>query len=423
MISFEISEKIKQELQMTEAIAKSAMRSAAREVDENEHEASADEFIKLMWPVMQQNAAGSVKRAKAKLNGGENGASDEPKQSTAYTRLLHNIEMLSWGDEGIYLAIPGPMLGGTAVEAAGTPEQIIRFLEPFTDGDPRWGSMAMTEPGAGSDTSAISTTAMLDEASNEWVINGEKIFCTGGKRALVDSEGFVVVWATIDREAGRSGMKSFVVPAGTPGVEVVKIEDKLGIRASDTVSIVFKDARVPFENVLGSAEVRKKGDSTTKGFKGAMKTFDASRPTVAAMAVGVARAAVDFTLETLADNGVEIRYDAPPYEITAVERDVLDMQAQLRAAWLLTLRAAAMMDQREPNARESSMCKAKAGKSATWITQKAVEILGPLGYSREWLVEKWMRDARINDIFEGTQQINQLIVARQVLGYSGSQLR
>jgi acyl-CoA dehydrogenase len=420
MISFEIPEKIKQELQMLEMVAKTTMRPAARDVDEDEQEALPEQFIKTMWPVMQGVTKGTVKRAQAQIDGEEAKKSEGP--SIAYTRMLHQIEMLSWGDEGIYLSIPGPMLGGTAVEAAGTPEQKVRFLGKFTEGGPRWGSMAMTEPDAGSDTSAIATTAVLDEETNEWVLNGEKIFCTGGKRSLLDSEGFVVVWATIDKEAGRGGMKSFVIEAGAPGLEVTKVEHKLGIRASDTVSILMKDCRVPYENILGSPEVRKK-DGNTKGFKGAMKTFDASRPTVAAMAVGVARAAVDFVREALDEAGYEIRYDAPPYEQTVIERDFIWMEGQLRASWLLTLRAAAMMDEREPNALESSMCKTKAGEAATEITQKAVELLGPMGYSREWLVEKWMRDAKINDIFEGTHQINQLIVARNILGYSGADLR
>lgn len=425
MISFEIPEKIKNELQMIEMVAQTTMRSASREVDEDEQVAAPGQFIKTMWPVLQDITKKTVERERAKVEGTEGKERTGP--SYAYTRMLHQIEMMAWGDEGIYLCTPGPGLGGFAVEAAGTPEQKVRFLEPFIEGEPRWGAMAMTEPGAGSDTSAISTTATLDEETNEWVLNGEKIFCTGGKLALLESEGFVVVWVTIDKEAGRAGMKSVVVPAGTEGMEVVKVEHKLGIRASDTVSIVFKDCRVPYDNLLGRPEVRSKADGdgkkSTKGFKGAMKTFDASRPTVAAMAVGVARAAVEFVKETLEKAGVEIRYDAPPYEQTAVERDFIWMEAQLRAAWLLTLRAAAMMDERAPNALESSMCKTKAGEAATRITQKAVEILGPLGYSREWLVEKWMRDAKINDIFEGTHQINQLIVARNVLGYSGRELR
>jgi acyl-CoA dehydrogenase len=154
-----------------------------------------------------------------------------------------------------------------------------------------------------------------------------------------------------------------------------------------------------------------------------MKTFDATRPIVAASAVGIARAALEYTRETLAKEGIEVDYTKPRHELTAVERDLMEMEAQYQAAWLLTLRAASMMDHGRANRLEASMCKARAGETVTWITQKAVEMLGPLGYSRELLVEKWMRDAKINDIYEGTKQINLLIVARSILGYTRQQLK
>jgi acyl-CoA dehydrogenase len=235
----------------------------------------------------------------------------------------------------------------------------------------------------------------------------------------------VIVWATVDKSAGRAGIKSFVVEAGTPGIKVVGCEKKLGIRASDTATLVLENCRIPRGNLLGSAEVKrldpKQGGD--KGFKGAMATFDASRPIVAAMAVGVGRAALDFVKEELARQGIAIRYDAAPRELTAIERDVIEMEAELQAARLLTWRAAKMLDRGERNNLEASMAKAKAGLAVTRITQKAVELLGPPGYSQKLLVEKWMRDAKINDIYEGTQQINQLIVARRILDYSSSILR
>jgi acyl-CoA dehydrogenase len=277
--------------------------------------------------------------------------------------------------------------------------------------------MAMTEPGCGSDTSAITATATRDGA--EWVLNGEKIFVTWGKRAAENPGGLVVVWATVDKSAGRAGMKSFVVPAGTPGMRVEKLEKKLGIRASDTATIIFDNCHIPFENILGSPV--DKGE--TKGFKGAMATFDATRPVVAAMAIGVGRAALDFIKETLRKQGIQIRYGVPRQNLTVLERDIMEMEANYKAAKLLTLRALWMMSQFQPNNLEASMAKAKAGLAVTKITQKAVEIMGPLGYSRKYLLEKWMRDAKINDIFEGTGQINMLIVARRVLDYSRDQLR
>jgi acyl-CoA dehydrogenase len=283
--------------------------------------------------------------------------------------------------------------------------------------------MAITEAGAGSDSAAIESTAELD--GDEWVLSGTKIFCTNGEGASQVEGGFVVVWATVDKSAGRGGIKSFVVPAKTPGMKLVGLEKKHGIRASDTGTLVFENCRIPAGNLLGSAEVKKRDPKKTgdKGFKGAMATFDASRPIIAAMAVGIGRAALDFTKEELDRQGVVIRYDAPRVDLTVVERDVIEMESELQAARLLTWRAAAMMTRGKPNNLEASMAKAKAGLAVTRITQKAVEILGPPGYSTKLLVEKWMRDAKVNDIYEGTQQINQLIVARRILDYSSSMLR
>jgi acyl-CoA dehydrogenase len=322
--------------------------------------------------------------------------------------------------------MPTPALGGSAVAAAGTPEQKERFLAPFRgDGHPIWGAMAITEPAAGSDAAAIETTAQLDEATDEWVLNGNKIFCTAGERAASVDGGIVVVWATVDKSAGRGGIKSFVVPGNTPGMTVIGCEKKMGIRASDTATLRLENCRIPKDHLLGSAVVKKQkdGGGGDKGFKGAMATFDASRPIVAAMAVGVGRASLDFLKEELARQGVEIRYDAPPRGLTAIERDVIEMEADLQAARLLTWRAAWMMNRGRPNNLEASIAKAKAGLAVTRICQKAVELLGPVGYSRKILVEKWFRDAKINDIFEGTQQINQLIVARRILDYPSSMLR
>jgi acyl-CoA dehydrogenase len=279
--------------------------------------------------------------------------------------------------------------------------------------------MAMTEPQAGSDTSAIRATAVLDKETNEWVLNGEKIFVTAGHKAMIDSDGFTVVWASIDPKAGRAGMRAFVVEAGAPGCSVTKMEHKLGIRVSDTVSIVFQDCRIPFENILGSPTVEK----STKGFKGAMATFDATRPIVAAQAIGIARATVELLKAELEKKGVVIRYGLPRQKLTNIEREVIDMEIQLRSAWLLVIKALWMADNKKHNPAEASMAKVRAGDIVVKITQKAVEILGPLGYSRELLLEKWFRDAKITDLYEGTGQINRLVVARNILGYRGSELR
>jgi acyl-CoA dehydrogenase len=202
---------------------------------------------------------------------------------------------------------------------------------------------------------------------------------------------------------------------------VTKVEDKLGLRCSDTASIVFEDCRIPFENVLGQPEGLDK--KKTAGFKGAMATFDSTRPGVAASAIGVGRAALEFVREVFEKEGIPVRYGASPYSLRAAERDLMEMDANLHAARLLTWRAASLLDEGKPNNLEASMAKAKAGLAVTKVTQKAVELLGPLGYSRKYLLEKWMRDAKINDIFEGTGQINLLIIARRILGFSSKQLK
>ena len=403
MIDFELSPGIENTRQMIHMMADQTMRPISREFDEREHE-DPTEWHEMMWNVSAQSPVS--------FGGGKGKKEDGPSERNLASVV--SIEELSWGDAGLYLSIPNPGLGGAAVAAAGTPEQRQRFLSRFSGGKPKWAGMAITEPGAGSDSAAITTTATRD--GDEWVLNGTKIYCTSGHRALEKSEGFVVVWATVDKSAGRAGIKAFVVDHGTPGATVIRVEDKMGIRASDTAAIVFENCRIPFDNILGNPEV--KGE----GFKGVMATFDATRPAVAASAIGIGRAAVDFVRDALAKAGVEIRYEAPMHKLTALERDFMDMEANLQAARLLTWRAAWMMDRGKRNNLEASMAKAKAGLAVTRVTQKAVEFLGPLGYSRKLLLEKWMRDAKINDIFEGTQQINLMIVARRILGYSNKEL-
>jgi acyl-CoA dehydrogenase len=389
-------------------VAHEQMRPLSRKYDQTEH-GRPQEWIDFWWSEGRKGAPVDIEQA-----------------SDGFVTVCIQAEELCFGDAGLYLRTPTPALGGSAVSSAGTPEQREQFLAAFREeGPPIWGAMAITEPAAGSDSAAIQTTADFDEDTREWVLNGTKIFCTAGEGASQDEGGLVVVWATVDKEAGRGGIKSFVVPARTPGMKLVGLEHKLGIRASDTATLVFEDCRVPEANLLGRREVKKRSPkpSGDKGFKGAMATFDASRPIVAAMAVGVGRASLDFLKEELANQGLAVRYDSPPRTMTAIERDVIEMESELQAARLLTWRAAKMINAGTPNSLEASMAKAKAGLAVTLITQKTVEILGPVGYSQKLLVEKWMRDAKINDIYEGTQQINQLIIARRILEYPSSMLR
>jgi len=401
MIEFELTPEEEQVIKAAHEEAEKVVRPIARYYDEHEHD-SPDDLIKKMWD--QQRAGGG--------GGGMLGMG---------VGAALRIEEACWGDAGLMLTNPGSGLGGAAIMSSGTNEQRMKFLGRFAEGEPKWGAMAMTEPGCGSDTSAIQTTAVRD--GNEWVLNGEKIFVTGGKRSAETPGGLVVVWATVDKSAGRAGMKPFVVEAGTPGMRVEKLEKKLGIRASDTATIVLENCRIPYENILGSPEVRDTTRGDTAGFRRAMATFDATRPIIAAMALGVGRAALDFVKEELERQGIKLRYGTPKTKLTAIERDVMDMEAAYKAAKMLMMRAVWMMGQFQPNNLEASMAKAKAGLAVTRITQKAVEIMGPLGYSRKLLLEKWMRDGKINDIFEGTGQINMLVVARRVLGFSSRELK
>lgn len=415
MISFETPKPIKNMVMMVQTVAENMMRPVSRHFDDHEHEIPWD-YINFMHDSMKQLGSPTGPETEE-----EDGAEEEVKKDRPpiqYQRLAHLVEMLSWGDTGLYLNTPVGMLGSAAVQATGTPEQKKRFLRNILGEKPVMDAMAMTEPHAGSEMpSQTRTTAVRD--GDEWVLNGEKIFVTAGHKALVDTEGFVVVWATIDPEAGRAGVRPFVVEAGTPGCSVTKLEHKLGIRASDTATIVLQDCRIPFENILGSPEVKKK---TEKSFKGAMATFDASRPFVAASALGVARASLEFLNEKLDEGGVEIRYGLPRSRMTNLEREIVDMEIMLRSAWLITLKSVWMMDEKIPNNLEASMAKVRAGDVAVKITQRAVELLGPLGYSKEHLLEKWFRDAKINDLYEGTGQINRLIVARRILDYSRHEL-
>lgn len=401
MIEFDLSPEELDVIKKAHEESEKVIRPLARYYDEHEHD-SPDDLIKNMWNQQLSGTGGG-----GMLGMGVGGAL--------------RIEEACWGDAGLMLTNPGSGLGGAAIMASGTNDQRMKFLSRFSEGNPKWGAMAMTEPGCGSDTSAIQTTAVRD--GDFWILNGEKIFVTGGKRAAETPGGLVVVWATVDKSAGRAGMKPFVVEAGTPGMRVEKLEKKLGIRASDTAAIVLENCRIPYENILGSAEVRDTSKGDTAGFRRAMATFDATRPIIAAMALGVGRAALDFVKEELDRQGVRIRYGLPKSKLTAIERDVMDMESGYKAAKMLMMRAVWMMSQFQPNNLEASMAKCKAGLAVTRITQKAVELMGPMGYSRKWLLEKWMRDGKINDIFEGTGQINMLVVARRVLGFSSRELR
>jgi acyl-CoA dehydrogenase len=230
----------------------------------------------------------------------------------------------------------------------------------------------------------------------------------------------VVVWATLDRRAGRAGIKSFLVLRGTPGFLVTHKEKKLGIRSDDTAALVFRDCRVPRDQLLGLDEsIPTEGAG---GFRGVMKTFNMTRPGVAALGLGIAQAAFDFTRDELAREGIEIDYRRSPSARSAGEQRLLEIEADLEAAMLDVCHAAWLSSEGKPNNTEASIAKAKGGEVSRTATQRCLELLGALGQSRDHLVEKWFRDARITDIYEGTGQIQRLIIARDLLGYSSAEL-
>jgi len=384
-------------------VAMNMLRPISRKYDRAEHE-YPKELDMLAAMIDGLSESGAAEGAGAAGVRRDEGKDDGGVKNGANLASVMSIQEMCWGDVGLLLSMPRQGLGNSAIASVADDEQLKRF-------EGVWAGMAITEPGMGSDSANIKTTATLD--GDAYVLNGEKIFVTSGDRCDA-----VVVWATLDRSLGRAAIKSFVVPKGTPGMRVERLEHKLGIKASDTATIIFEDCRVPKENLLGSPEVDVK-----QGFAGAMATFDNTRPLVAAMAVGCAKAALDLTRELLERAGVEIDYDRPAVAQSAAAARFLQMEADWEAAHLLTLQAAWMADNRKPNSLEASMAKAKAGRVGSDITLGCVELAGSVGYSETELLEKWARDSKILDIFEGTQQIQQLIVARRVLGLSSAELK
>jgi acyl-CoA dehydrogenase len=317
MINLEITQKMAQVRAGMNNMAKSMLRPISRHYDEHEHEEAKELEVFRTVKIMTRPK---------KKKPGEGGEAKPEKAASqkigANLGMVMSIEEMCWGDLGLLLAFPNAGLGNAAIIAVATDEQLEQFGN-------KWASMAITEPGSGSDSGSITAKAKLD--GNEWVINGEKIFVTCADRAEV-----AVVWATVDKSAGKAGIKSFLVEKGRPGFKLEKLEHKLGCRASDTGTYVFDDCRIPKENILGSPEVQK----TTEGFKGAMKTFDNTRPLVGSMALGVTRAAVDFMREKIEESGIKLDYEQNATNVSGLEREFYLMEANLEASRLLTWRAA-----------------------------------------------------------------------------------
>jgi acyl-CoA dehydrogenase len=405
MINLETPRKFRPFIKQAHQVADEFLRANSRKYDLAEH-AYPKELDLLASLVDGMGDSGQGQGAGAAAVRRDDETTDKAgkvRNGTNMSSVLSVIEMC-WADVGLLLSMPRQGLGNSAIASVASDEQLERFKGT-------WASMAITEPSFGSDSAAITTTAVKD--GDAYVLNGEKIFVTAGERS--DS---VVVWATLDKKLGRAAIKSFLVPKDLPGIRVERLEHKLGIRSSDTAVIVLDDCRVPAENLLGNPEI-----DTKQGFAGAMATFDNTRPLVAGMAVGCARAALEDTRELLEQAGVVIDYDRPIQAQSYAAATFISMEADWEAALLMTLEAAWLADNRKPNSMEASMAKAKAGRVGNAITLRCVELAGTLGYSENELIEKWSRDSKILDIFEGTQQIQQLIVARRLLNLTSSQLR
>ncbi|MGK5093585.1 acyl-CoA dehydrogenase family protein [Deltaproteobacteria bacterium TL4] len=402
-MNLEIPKKMQSVVFLAHEVASSMLRPISRKYDTAEH--AYPKELDMFEAILNGMEDGGSGMGASGVSRKKNADNEKPSiRNGKNIELVLNMMEMCWGDAGLALSIPGQGLGNAAIATVATPEQKKRFGK-------KWAAMAITEPEAGSDSANVQTTAHLD--GNEWVLNGEKIFVTAADRASL-----IVVWATLDKKQGKAAIKSFVVEKGTPGCELSRLENKLGIRGSDTGTIILDNCRIPRDNLLGNETVDPK-----KGFGGVMQTFDNTRPLVAAMSVGVARASLELTLELLKKEGITPKYDRRLFDSSAIEAEIYKMEAELEAARLLLIKAAWMADNGRPNSKEASMAKAKAGRVGNQITLKCVQLCGSLGYNEEHLLEKWARDSKIFDIFEGTQQIQQLIVARRILGKSSKDLK
>jgi acyl-CoA dehydrogenase len=310
-------------------------------------------------------------------------------------------EELAWGDVSFLMNLPGPGLGGPPVRFAGTPEQQRRFFSVFRRPGLHYAAYGLTEPGAGSDVAAIATTCRKDGGG--WILDGTKSFISNGARA-----DWVVIFATVDRSLGRAGHRMFVVERGTPGFSVSRIEEKMGLHAFETAELKLEGCGVPDNNLLGGEEHYR----GKEGFVGAMKTFDSSRPLVAALALGIARAAHESARDFVSRNYMLGR--GLPRYVQIAER-LADQARRIDAARTLVWRAAWMADEGIANAKEASMAKAYTAQVAMAVCRDAVQILGAHGLLRDSLVEKWYRDIKVFDIFEGTGQIQRVVISRRIL--------
>jgi alkylation response protein AidB-like acyl-CoA dehydrogenase len=396
--SLALSDDLKQTRDWVHAFARDVIRPAAAEWDEREE---------TPWPIIEE-------AAKIGLYSLDFFSTQWFDPSGLGTVLA--FEELFWGDAGIGLSLVGSGLAAIAVASNGTNEQIGEWLPQMfgTPGDVKLGAFCSSEPDAGSDVGAIRTRARYDEATDEWVINGTKTWATNGGIADVH-----VIVASVAPEHGSRGQATFIVPPGTPGLSQGQKFRKHGIRASHTAEVVLDSVRIPGRCLVGGkdrldARLARIAGGGTGGEQAAMKTFERSRPTVAAMAVGVARASLEFAAEYSTQR---VQFGRPIGQNQGVAFMLADMQASVDAARLLTWRAAWMARNGLPfDHAEGSISKLVAGETAVKVTEQAIQILGGNGYTREYPVERWHRDAKIFTIFEGTSEIQRMIIGRAVTG-------
>ena len=325
------------------------------------------------------------------------------------------IEELFWGDAGIGMAIMGSGLAAAGILASGTQEQVLEWVPQCYGeaGDLKIGAFCASEPDAGSDVGGYRTRAVYDEATDEWVLNGTKAWITNGGLADIH-----VVVAVVEPELKSRGHASFIVPPNTPGLSQGQKYKKHGIKASHTAEVVLEDVRIPGSCLLGTKEklderIARVKEGKSGNAQAAMQTFEATRPAVAAQAIGVARAAYEYALEYAKEREA---FGKPIIMNQGISFMLADMAVEIEAARMLTWRAAWLGTQQGFKNAEGSMAKLKAGRVATWVTERAIQILGGYGYVREYPVERWHRDAKIHDIFEGTEQIQQLVISRAISG-------
>jgi acyl-CoA dehydrogenase len=400
--SLELSDDQRDVRDWVHGFAEGVVRPAAAEWDEREE---------TPWPVIQE-------AAKIGLYGFEAIAQFWADESGLTLPLVN--EELFWGDAGIGMSIMGTTLAVAGIFSAGTPEQLMEWVPQCygTADDPKLGAFCVSEPDAGSDVSALRTSARYDEASDEWVLNGQKAWATNGGIADVH-----VVVATVDPELGARGHAAFVIPPGAKGLVPGSKLKKHGLRASHTADVFLDDCRIPGSCLLGGREklderLAHAREGTRSKTQAAMRTFEVSRPAVGAQAIGIARAAYEYSLAYAKER---VQFGRPIVENQAIGFTLADMKMEIDAARLLIWRASWMgRSGQEFKAAEGSMSKLKAGEVAVWATERAMQILGGNGYTREYPVERMHRDAKIYTIFEGTSEIQRLVIARAI---SGMQIR